>query len=261
MISRKFVSDEISGPALLVTDSPNASITITAVEGQKVVNVKVSTRDSADSPSAESVEAATFAQKGNRITVEIPKPQPTVISNVSTGGSGSIIVTGSRPVVIGSNNVVHNGIVGFMGGQNSHGVEVHITVPVGTAVQHDGTDGDLTTYGPLNELAAEITNGSINIETVRALKVRSTHGSIRVVRVTGTAEIRSTNGRISVEDYVGTDASVRATNGRISFNIKQPASGRVEIRTSNGSIQVRGAHENRAVEVSIRTSNGSISNH
>lgn len=258
MISRKFVSDEISGPALLVTDSPNASITITAVEGQKVVNVEVSTRDSADSPSAESVEAATFSQKGNRITVEIPEPQSTVINNVFTGGSGSIIVTGSRSVVIGSNNVVHNGIVTGSGG---NGVEVRITVPVGTAVQHDGTNGDLTTYGPINELAAEITNGSINIETVRALKVRSTNGSIRVVRVTGTAEIRSTNGRISVEDYVGTDASVRATNGRISFNIKQPASGRVEIRTSNGSIQVRGAHENKAVEVSTRTSNGSISNH
>lgn len=95
-------------------------------------------------------------------------------------------------------------------------------------------------------------SGSIRIELPAAsgITARTSNGRIHIEGLGGRADLRSSNGRITVIDHDGS-VSARSSNGRAILNA---ITGDVDVTTSNGRIEALGL----AGAASLRTSNGSV---
>ena len=111
----------------------------------------------------------------------------------------------------------------------------------------------------------------IAIPNVRDLNLRSSNGRLRVSGSDGMAKLKTSNGKITVEDHRG-DLDAETSNGTISArgvigNLKlkcsngrieaQDVQGQVDGQTSNGSITLGLAAPFRGT-LDLKTSNGSI---
>lgn len=95
-------------------------------------------------------------------------------------------------------------------------------------------------------------SGSIRIELPEAsgITARTSNGRILIEGLAGSADLRNSNGRITVLDHDG-PVSARSSNGRA---ILSAITGNVDVTTSNGRIEAHGI----SGAASLRTSNGSI---
>ena len=121
---------------------------------------------------------------------------------------------------------------GFRGG-----VDFSVVVPDGWAV-------DATT-----------SNGSIRCEGVRKATAKSSNGKLTFVAIAEAIDGQTSNGRIEVETESAVSTRLRTSNGSVRFR-GGLQSGRNEIRTSNGSIDVTVV--GGPVAVAATTSNGRI---
>lgn len=121
-------------------------------------------------------------------------------------------------------------------------------------------------------------NGAIELSDVGEVDMRTTNGRISVDGAAGAVTAESTNGRIEGEGLSGSGVDVSTSNGSIELQIDTPQD--VSARSSNGSIELRvpdgsyrivtetsnGPEEVRVPQsddgrhlIDLRTSNGAIS--
>jgi DUF4097 and DUF4098 domain-containing protein YvlB len=104
---------------------------------------------------------------------------------------------------------------------NFHGVrsDIEVRVPVGSRVQIDGFQAEITVSGVKGGVRAETVNGSIAVSGAsKEVDVQSVNGAVEVTGSGGRVHAESVNGRVTVKD----------------------ASGEVEASTVNGVLAVVG---------------------
>lgn len=102
---------------------------------------------------------------------------------------------------------------------------------------------------------AETSNGSVEVEELEGeVRLASSNGRIRAVRVRGDVEASTSNGPVELVECNGA-ALLRTTNGRIQAEgVRAP----LEATTSNARIEARLAEATGSGPVKLRTSNGSV---
>jgi DUF4097 and DUF4098 domain-containing protein YvlB len=98
-------------------------------------------------------------------------------------------------------------------------------------------------------------NGGIKISDVEgAAHLRTSNGSIRLMKLIGQVDAQTSNGPIEVEDVSG-GTNLRTTNGRVRADAIQ---GPFEANTSNGGIHVHLASLPTGTPLRLGTTNGGI---
>ncbi|GAU68123.1 hypothetical protein SSP35_06_02110 [Streptomyces sp. NBRC 110611] len=173
----------------------------------------------------------------------------------------------------------------------SGSVDVSIELPAGSDLRGSSPMADFTCEGRFGDCRFKTSLGDIVIDEAAAVDLQTSHGTVRVDRVTGDAEVvgagrididviagaatvknangetvigevtgelkaNSSNGLISVDiAHAGVDA--RSANGGI--RIGDVARGQVVLRVAAGDIEV-GIHESSAAWLDVRTEVGSVRN-
>ncbi|AJT65936.3 hypothetical protein T261_4282 [Streptomyces lydicus] len=101
-------------------------------------------------------------------------------------------------------------------------------------------------------VSGETTNGAVRLTKVGKVDVTTGSGDIELDGVAGTAEVRTSNGRITGHGLSGKGITARTSNGEIDLTPTTPQSIRAE--TSNGAITVK--VPKAPYRVTTRTSNG-----
>lgn len=116
----------------------------------------------------------------------------------------------------GATHRIENGVL-ILGGCGS-GCSVNYTVDVPAGIPVSG----------------QVTNGSIHLSKVGAVKVTTGSGRIEMDGVTGTVEAENINGRITGKNIDGPSIRARSTNGKITLTSAKAAD--VQASTTNGDI-------------------------
>ena len=98
-------------------------------------------------------------------------------------------------------------------------------------------------------------NGSMKVSDVEGkMRLRTSNGFVRTLRVRGDLEVTTSNGSVEVDDLEG-PATIRTSNGRVTA---EGVHGALEASTSNGSIRARLLKPEPHRAVRLQTSNGAI---
>jgi hypothetical protein len=125
-------------------------------------------------------------------------------------------------------------------GVRSANIHYYVQVPKQTSLEMETANGEIRVRGTDGRLSASTTNGDIDVTAVRGpAGVRTTNGEIRIARLSGLVDATTTNGSVAAE--------ITAL----------PKSGRMELHTTNGNVQLALPREIHA-EVEANTTNGRV---
>ncbi|MFF2011800.1 DUF4097 domain-containing protein [Streptomyces sp. NPDC058195] len=140
------------------------------------------------------------------------------VNGTEGGGKPSlrreITYRGERPT--GATHRIENGVLVLGGCGSGCSVRYTVDVPAGTPV------------------SGKVSNGSIHLSGVGAVKVTTGSGRIEMNGVTGTVEAENTNGKITGENIRGARIRARSTNGAITLTSVTAAD--VQATTTNGDV-------------------------
>lgn len=98
-------------------------------------------------------------------------------------------------------------------------------------------------------------NGKLDVEDVEGgARLRTSNGSIRVLRCKGEMEVHTSNGSIDAQDVSG-NVNFHTSNGSVRTETRD---GTLEVSTSNGSITARVTSSGPNSSVRLNSSNGHI---
>jgi len=125
-------------------------------------------------------------------------------------------------------------------GVRSLNIHYYVQVPRQTLLDLSTDNGEIRVRGTQGQSELMTTNGDIDVISVRGpVEARTTNGEIRMARVEGSAEAATTNGGVAAE------------------MTSLPAGGVLDLRTTNGNVQLTLPHDIRAV-VEANTTNGRV---
>ena len=137
------------------------------------------------------------------------------------------------------------------------GVSFDVTVPTGTRVDAETSNGAITIEAVVGRLMLDTSNGAIRVrDVVGEVDADTSNGAIEVERVQGVLRLDTSNGSIEIHDVAATiDADT--SNGRIAF-VGTLIEGSHRMETSNGRIEVA-VPTDASLTIDARTSNATIS--
>ncbi|MEB8337399.1 DUF4097 family beta strand repeat-containing protein [Streptomyces endophyticus] len=171
-------------------------------------------------------------------------------------------------------------------------VNVTVELPTGSAVDLTGSWTHVTGEGRLGKVDVKTSGGDFRLDTTGPLRLRSAHGSIRVDRVEGMAEITASSSNVRVglidghavlKNSHGTtfldavtgelrvngahgdieigraESSVAATTAYGALRVADVARGTVQLETNYGAIEV-GIREGTAAWLDANADNGQVRN-
>ncbi|WP_328359065.1 DUF4097 domain-containing protein [Streptomyces sp. NBC_00445] len=171
---------------------------------------------------------------------------------------------------------------------------VHVTVelPVGSSLDVTGSWTQVLGEGRLGKVRVKTSGGDVRLDTTGPVHLKASHGSVRVDRVEGMAEITTSSGSVRVglvdghavlKNSHGTtiidavtgelrvsgahgdieigraEASVSATTAHGALRVADVACGTVQLETSYGAIEV-GIREGSAAWLDANSENGQVRN-
>lgn len=109
------------------------------------------------------------------------------------------------------------------------------------------------------DLWLQTTNGEVHVQgTSGHLDARTTNGGVRVSNVRGNVVLQTTNGEVHVTNVTG-QASAHTTNGAVVAELRKlPASGAVDLQTTNGNVEAYFDRDLKA-DLDASTTNGHVS--
>jgi DUF4097 and DUF4098 domain-containing protein YvlB len=123
---------------------------------------------------------------------------------------------------------------------NPHGVrsDIEVRVPVGSRVQIDAFQAEITVSGVKGGVRAETVNGSISVTgATKDVDVQSVNGAVEVVGSGGRVHAEAVNGRVSVKDANG-EVDASTVNGLLS--VTGGTFDRVRLETVSGELRFEG---------------------
>lgn len=131
-------------------------------------------------------------------------------------------------------------------------LHVEVLMPVGTAIEADTINGDLTITNTESDVAARTTNGQIEIVDAQNITVRTTSGDIELHEIRGEANIVTVSGEVQLEGSEVSNARVETTSGNVELD---GVAGTVDVRTISGDIEIASS---TSAELHLRTTSGDI---
>ncbi|MHB6912812.1 DUF4097 family beta strand repeat-containing protein [Streptomyces sp. DB-54] len=215
-------------------------------------------------PSADAVARSTVRLDGDRLIVRVPDLEGADgVTQVFTSRGGRTTVFQNFGTVTGSVTGVRivngNMVVGdFNGGVTSSPIEVLVTLPAGSGVKVDSHNAHLEVNGPLAALRMDTHNGHVTAGVVGRAKINGHNGNYTFDAIQESVDIDSHNGHTTIGSYNGSDARVITHNGSLNLAVTPRATRRIEARTHNGSITLRGVRGRQDLDVRTSTHNGSV---
>ncbi|GAB1331711.1 DUF4097 family beta strand repeat-containing protein [Streptomyces sennicomposti] len=221
--------------------------------------------DDKTGPAADAVRRSTVSLNGDRLTANVPDIEGVggVTQFINTG-SGRTTVYQSAGVVYGNVTGVtidRNGnmtIGGVSGGVASSPIEVLVTLPAGSGVKVDSHNAHLEVDGPLAALRMDTHNGNVTAGVVGQVQIDGHNGHYTFEAIQTSVDIDSHNGNTVIGSYSGTNARVITHNGNLQLAATPRATGRIEARSYNGSIHLRGTQGRADLDVRTSTRNGHV---
>ncbi|MBM9620218.1 DUF4097 family beta strand repeat-containing protein [Streptomyces zhihengii] len=216
--------------------------------------VEVLPRDPERDQDVRAADQAEVTFAGGVLTVRTPK-QRYLVGRTGTVDVAVELPTGSDVAVTGAwAQVLGEGRLGEVRVKTSSGdVRLDATGPLHLTASHGSITVDRV------EGAAEITtsSGSLRVGVLDGPAVlKNSHGSTTVGAVTGDLRVRGANGDI---DIARAEASVEATTAHGTLRVAEVASGKVQLETSFGAIEV-GIREGVAAWLDVSSGRGQVRN-
>ncbi|MEV7887455.1 hypothetical protein ACWD3I_25720 [Streptomyces sp. NPDC002817] len=253
--------DQRHTPFLADITCPNGRVTVTVDPSATVARATVCSTESTGRW-ADAARNATVRLVGNRVTVVVPEPEP-LINHGATfrSAQGSSDYFGDRVTVAGDFHVGdHVTNAGRMNTREAgdRRIEVEVTLPLGSVVTMTTRNADLIVHGALAELYLTTHNGSLTAGVIGYVKIRGHNGPLTISAVQESADIETHNGPTTITTYSGTNARIISHNGSIALTVARTAKGRIEARTYNGTVTLRGVRGRHDLDVDARNRRGAV---
>jgi DUF4097 and DUF4098 domain-containing protein YvlB len=142
------------------------------------------------------------------------------------------------------------------GSSRSRDARFELTVPVGVRIRAMTSSGDIRIAGSKGEVEARTQRGDIVVEEVGpadltafsgdvdasgingGLRLRVLSGDVRVRQVTGDVELKTVSGEIDVRDARSRNVRIGSTSGHITFEGTIDPTGRYELQTHSGDVDL-----------------------
>jgi DUF4097 and DUF4098 domain-containing protein YvlB len=136
--------------------------------------------------------------------------------------------------------------------------DILITVPAGTALTLETSDGDINVTGTTRGGVLKTSNGNIVLENVKGdFQGDTSNGDIEITTMEGSGLLRTSNGKVDIEDAKG-EFNASTSNGAIIFSGEMTPGGSNRLTTSNGKVTVQ-LQGTPSVNVDASTSDGKVS--
>jgi len=116
-------------------------------------------------------------------------------------------------------------------------VEVEVRLPAGSGVRATAASAQLTTEGPLGDVAFDSSQATVTVEQAATARLTTVDGDITVGRVDGDAEIRTVKGDIVVSEAASGTVVLHTQAGAISVGVPAGVSATLDAGTTVGRIQ------------------------
>jgi hypothetical protein len=245
--NRHFTTD-LNGPIVL-----NASILgiggyITVDANEKCTHATITVRTNDEKgPAAEAVRNADLGQEGGYLVARVTG------EDHGSGVTQSVFTRGGRTTVIQSGNVVRGNVTGMTiingkvitGGNSStvevSPVEITVTVPVGSSLIAHADSADVSTTGPMAQVAADTQSGRVDVDHAQTARAKTMSGRVDVGVVeqldahtmSGRIEVRSLRGSAQLNTMSGRIEAHAMTGGHITANTM---SGRIEVTATQAAL-------------------------
>lgn len=114
------------------------------------------------------------------------------------------------------------------------------------------------TVPPGTTVSGETSNGAVRVANLTGdIEVRTSNGAISLESVSGRINGRTSNGGIQGEGLQSDSSTLQTSNGRITLSFATTPQ-TVEVRTSNGAIEIRLPDDAPPFAVTTSTSNGRV---
>jgi DUF4097 and DUF4098 domain-containing protein YvlB len=139
----------------------------------------------------------------------------------------------------------------------STAADIYVTVPAGTDLRLDTSNGDILVQGTTRGGILSTSNGAIYLEQVQgSFEASTSNGAIEIDTIDGSASVKTSNGRVTVREARG-EFNVKTSNGAVTFSGELTPGGGNRLVTSNGRIEVE-LTGTPSVTIDASTSNGEI---
>ena len=159
----------------------------------------------------------------------------------------------------------------------SMNIHYYVQVPAQTDLTLETSNGDLQVKGTSGDIDGQTVNGGVEVRSVSGpVEVSTTNGNIRLASVSGSARAETTNGEVAAElTRVGGSGRIEltTTNGDVNVILPDPVRATLDAMTTNGRVRVgypieresgstartlRGRIGGGGVTFVLRTTNGNI---
>lgn len=162
------------------------------------------------------------------------------------------------------------------GSGRSSDTRFEVTVPHGARIRATSSSGDIRITGSRGEVEARSQRGDVVIEDVGDrvevtvfsgdvdligatgdVRINALSGDITVRRVTGNVEIKTVSGEVELEEARSKYVRVTSTSGDITFDGTIDPTGRYELQTHSGDVELT-MPANVGANLTISTYNGTV---
>jgi len=144
--------------------------------------------------------------------------------------------------------------------RREYGASLTLAVPASWQVDADTSNGSVRVEGAFPKVLIATSNGRIDVQSDGVVRARTSNGRIEYLGGSQDFDLRTSNGRVTAVlegDFAGS-GRVRTSNGPVDVECTGNLAASVSMSTSNGSRRVRGPEPAGDGKLDLETSNGSI---
>ncbi|WP_405979278.1 DUF4097 family beta strand repeat-containing protein [Streptomyces sp. NBC_00158] len=118
----------------------------------------------------------------------------------------------------------------------SGSVSVTVQLPAGSSVEAKTASAEFTTTGRLGDVSLESAHGTVKLDEAAGVRLALAAGDITVGRLTGSADIRTQKGDLTIAEATTGTVTLRTEHGDITVGAARGVSATLDAGTSYGRI-------------------------
>ncbi|MFD0355848.1 DUF4097 family beta strand repeat-containing protein [Streptomyces sp. NPDC127110] len=118
----------------------------------------------------------------------------------------------------------------------SGSVSVTVQLPAGSSVEAKTASAEFTTTGRLGDVSLESAHGTVKLDEAARVRLALAAGDITVGRLTGSADIRTQKGDLTIGEATTGTVTLRTEHGDITVGAARGVSATLDAGTSYGRI-------------------------
>jgi len=142
----------------------------------------------------------------------------------------------------------------------SGALEVTVQLPAGSRIEAKAADAELRGVGRLGEVAYESARGAVKVDEAAGGRFVLQDGSIEIGRLTGSAQLDTQRGDLTVAEAARGELVLTTQSGSITVGAARGISASLDAGTAHGRIHnaLRNADDVPALAIHATTKNGDI---